>query len=265
MFIKNKNCEKCGYSYDPVLESCPNCKEHNVDIEKCGIPKNIFWLNVPLQLLLFIVGFVYGGMLLFNVLYYACFQSIETEELRSFIAICLSYATIFAIGVGIVCFNSKGFKKFLFDPKGYYFGLAFMVGLFILSMILNLITANITEEVNDNQNAIELYVRNYPVISLLIFGVIGPIVEEFTYRVGLFSCLRRLNRVLAYAVTIIVFGLIHFSFDSKDLLVELANLPSYLLAGAMFSLAYDVKGPMCSITAHIAYNLTSLTMILLRS
>ena len=262
MFIKNKNCEKCGVSYDPVLESCPRCHEHNEDIEKLGIPQNIFWLDYPLQILLFVLGFLFGGMLLINSFYDFCFQQIADEEFRHFLSLCSTYVTLFAIGVGICCFNLKGVRKFLANYKSYLWGLIFMIVLFGLSLILGFITNQITDEVNQNQTAVELYMHNYPVVSILVLGIVGPIVEELTYRVGLFSFLRRLNRVAAYVVTILLFALIHFSFDMDNIVVELVNLPSYLLAGAVLTVAYDFFGPVTSITAHVVYNILSLLMVL---
>lgn len=95
-------------------------------------------------------------------------------------------------------------------------------------------------------------------------GVIGPICEEFTYRVGLYSIARRLNKYVAIAFSTIVFALIHFSFTSSDIVNELINLPSYLAGGIIFGIAYEHKGPACSMTAHICYNLFSLIVVLLR-
>ena len=88
MLFKYKNCEKCGYTYDSVMSECPHCKQHNVDIEKFGIPQNIFWLQLPLQILLFVVCFYYGGMMLFANIFYALlyfelkFEIIEINHLR---------------------------------------------------------------------------------------------------------------------------------------------------------------------------------------
>ncbi|MBP5694703.1 MAG: CPBP family intramembrane metalloprotease, partial [Bacilli bacterium] len=105
----------------------------------------------------------------------------------------------------------------------------------------------------------------YPITCLFIFGLIGPICEEITYRVGLFSLLKRKNRALAYLVTIAVFALIHFNFsnDPATLLNEIINLPYYMFAAFAFSFAFDKFGFAASATAHISNNLISLFLVVM--
>ena len=64
------------------------------------------------------------------------------------------------------------------------------------------------------------------------------------------------------AVTVIVFALIHFDFAAKDMAGELWSLPSYLISGIILTIAYEHRGPACSMTAHIAYNTFAFIMIL---
>ena len=264
MLIYPKKCEKCGLDYDVVLDECPNCHQHNIDIEKQRIPQNIFWLPIPLQIGMFLLGFAFAGLLLMASIYMACFSSIRDESLRKFVSTCFAYGTIFIVMLVIIGFNSKGIKKFLIDWKGYLWGLAFMALLFLGSYILAVIVENIVKNPNINQANIELYTKRYPAISIIVLGIIGPVVEECAYRMGLFSFLRRLNRIAAYVITIIVFSLIHFSFTAENIQIELLNLPSYLFGGLIFTIAYEMKGPMCSITAHVIYNVLNLSLIVLR-
>ena len=116
---------------------------------------------------------------------------------------------------------------------------------------------------NSNQQALETMDSLYPFISMVVFGFIGPICEELTYRTGLFSLLKRKNRVVAYLVTIVVFALIHFDFTAtKDTIVnELLNLPYYMFAAFAFSFTYDRFGFAGSVTGHIMNNVFSLAMI----
>ena len=102
----------------------------------------------------------------------------------------------------------------------------------------------------------------------LIFGVIGPICEEFTYRIGLFSLTKRLSRVAAYIITPLVFGFIHFGWGSiatggDALIIELLNIPDYILAGVIFAFLYDRFGIGASTTAHVMNNLLSFIQILI--
>ena len=107
---------------------------------------------------------------------------------------------------------------------------------------------------NANEDIAEQMIKQYPVICFFILGFIGPICEELTYRFGLFGLLKKKNRILAYIVSALVFGIIHFDFTG-DLIVELLNLPTYIICGALFGLAYDLCGFEASLTAHITNNL----------
>ena len=113
---------------------------------------------------------------------------------------------------------------------------------------------------NINQSAADAFANNYPILAFFVMAIIGPICEELTYRVGLHSFLRRINKYLALVVTIIIFAMIHFTFDAENIVEELWSLPSYLVSGLLLTLAYEVRGPACSITAHACYNLFALIM-----
>lgn len=128
-------------------------------------------------------------------------------------------------------------------------------------LIVNLLKTPVSG--NSNQQALETMDSLYPIISMVVFGFIGPICEELTYRTGLFSLLKRKNRVVAYLVTIVVFALIHFDFTAtKETIVnELLNLPYYMFAAFAFSFTYDRFGFAGSVTGHIINNVFSLAMI----
>ena len=65
------------------------------------------------------------------------------------------------------------------------------------------------------------------------------------------------------AVTVIVFAFIHFDFGADNMTSELWLLPSYIVSGIILTIAYEHRGPACSMTAHIAYNIFAFIMILL--
>ena len=127
--------------------------------------------------------------------------------------------------------------------------------------IINLLKTPVSD--NANQAGLETMDAAYPIISMVIFGFVGPICEELTYRVGLFSLLKRKNRFVAYFVTIIVFALIHFNLSTNmdTLKNEVLNLPYYMFAAAAFSFTYDRFGFAGSVTGHIINNVFSLAMI----
>ena len=116
-------------------------------------------------------------------------------------------------------------------------------------------------ETNVNEVVAEQIIIQFPVLSFFILGIVGPVCEELTYRFGLFGMLKRKNRILAYVVSALVFGIIHFDFTG-DLIVELLNLPTYIICGAIFGAAYDLCGIEGSITAHITNNIYAVILTL---
>lgn len=129
---------------------------------------------------------------------------------------------------------------------------------------------------NDNQSSLEVLVGYYPVVSLVIFGFIGPIVEELVYRVGLFNLLSRTKRWIAYVATVLIFAFIHFNpVAILDVLInynpdivnalvnELINIPQYVIAGLLLCLAYEKFGFAGSTIAHIVNNVVSILSVII--
>ena len=134
-------------------------------------------------------------------------------------------------------------------------------GSILINIILTLVYPQIGQ--GGNQTGIVNLTHAYPVFAILIFGIVGPICEEFAYRVGLFTFLRRINRVVAYIATGLIFALIHFDYTSSDLISEFLLIFTYLWAGISLSFTYEIGGVAASTTAHILNNVYSLIMILI--
>ena len=262
MLFKYKNCEHCGYRYDQVLENCPHCKNKNEDFESLGLPKSIFWLPLPLQITFFLLGFSYGGMFLIEFITAAFINNVYFGVDPRFILNCTGYIIMFTVMASVLAMHHKTFRRFFMNWKSYGYGLAFAAALVGGGMLINLIMSPFNPDTSNNQSLVEEFLKNYPVMSVVVMGFLGPVVEECTYRIGLYTLLRRLNKYAAFIITSLVFALIHLSFDPSTIVNELLNLPSYLLAGVAFSLAYELFGPVCSMFAHITYNCFSLFLIL---
>jgi membrane protease YdiL (CAAX protease family) len=134
-------------------------------------------------------------------------------------------------------------------------GLNIFVG--VIYQIFNIQTTS-----NNNQELINSLVFSMPVISIITFVFLGPIVEEFTYRLGLFSYIAERNKWLAYGITMIVFGFIHFDFTTTNVTNELLNMPFYLLAGLAFSYIFYKENFAVVTYAHILNNLISVISIM---
>lgn len=275
--FKNIKCQKCNEYYDDGNELCPHCGEKNIANPRSKGARNVIFLHFFKQIGLFLIGFlgfqligsfvsiIIGASLMaqngFNP------QQLE-EALETVQNTCLINFTAYGLTfVGLVLFlwkdNFKILKTFK-DWLPYVAGVVGFVAILAFSYLYNYILAlfGIKIAVSDNQNTIEDCVKYAPVFAIIFFALIGPITEELAYRLGCYSFFRRINKYLAFAVTIIVFTLIHFNWSSKDIVNELWNLPIYFFGAFTLTFLYEKFGLSSSITAHILNNLFSVISIM---
>lgn len=232
------------------------------------------------RLSLFLIGFF--GLSLISVLFsitnfyysviYKIFDINLLPNLLNFVVNSSSianysiYLTIFIIIIFLISQDefkkiSLGFTKKSNYQEGITYGMLIIICQLFINIIINLFT---TPTTNNNQSAVNSMVLANPTLSFLTVVIIGPIVEEFTYRYGLFSYLKKYNKKTAYIITILIFALIHFEFtlDIKELINELLNLPSYLIGAVALSYAYDKTEDLSvSIIAHIMNNAISFVLM----
>ena len=191
------------------------------------------------------------------------------------------YIVIFLISISIfICLDKAGFIrkiKALKDKNTYLTVLAFIAIYLIANYAYNLIVliierlAKITVTSNDNQASLNQIIKVLPAPMFFMVVIFAPIVEELTYRQGLFEAIRRKNEKVAIVVTTLIFALIHFDFSglitsySNELLInELINLPSYIIGGLILTLAYNKHRCITeSILTHSAINLISYISIVI--
>ena len=196
----------------------------------------------------------------------------EQEEIRAYFSMprtlgllnFIRYIVIFAIMVGILEISKqlvpllKGFKK----ARPWLAGIVyFAIGMGI-NMIIGSISILIFGPVSDNvnQQIVVEVIKATPVASFIFIPFLGPIVEELTYRVGLYSLLRRWNKIAALVISALIFGFIHFDYSvfssigSRDFWIEIINLPKYVSMGLVFGHAYENEGPQTPIIAHVYNN-----------
>lgn len=150
-------------------------------------------------------------------------------------------------------------KRQFYRPSVIVKGIGYGMLILLATIALNSLYLVLGIELSDNANesSVTAIMKAYPFFSLIAFVIAGPVVEEITYRLGLFGLLNRVNRYLAYAGTFLVFGLIHFDFTTTNLVNELLNLPFYMTAGLLFCYIYEKEGLTTSIYAHMTNNLVS--------
>ena len=176
-----------------------------------------------------------------------------------------SYMSLLIAIVLIVNFDIKKLFQSFTNWQSYLAGVICLLAIFAFNIVYGMFLRLLPLPTSDNANesSINTISNTYRITSLIVFGLIGPICEEFTYRVGLFSFLKRKSRILAYVLTIIIFAFIHFNISLKweTLVNELLNLPYYMFAAFAFSYTYEKYGLAGSLTAHIANNLISLSLV----
>ena len=190
----------------------------------------------------------------------------------------INFVSYFILGIAMSFILWKDWKKIFNSFKGwrtYVFGLAGLGAIFVFSNFWSIIIQLLQIDVSDNINqssAVNLVVT-YPLLSIIVIGVIGPLCEELAYRAGLFSFLKRINSIFAYVISALIFALIHFDFNSiivgietsnwGILINELINLPPYIFAGLTFTFLFEKFGFGCGLFAHILNNVYSIFATLL--
>lgn len=285
-FLRKKTCPHCQHSYDPILKGCPKCGESNPEFAR-GYPFEWHVIDsLPWQIGYFLfgwAGFQVLGLiisLLIDVGFVIANPNATAEETSAFLnGVGVSFGTTAAaycvmLVVFIVVLSlrkrmhvlAKSFRHWLPYVAGICGG-ALLLGISILYSLFAdwiMTTAHITASVNENESAIRAMATAFPVLSIFVFGLVGPFCEEVTYRVGLFGFSSRFGKVLAYVISATVFGLIHFSWrvlfsgDGNAIAIEFINLPNYLIAGIGLALLYDKCGFCASFIAHAVNNLVSI-------
>lgn len=271
-------CQYCKKEYDHLLTECPHCgvKRNESDVSDV---KNLFVVSYIKQIILALLGslgFIGISTLVSLIAVLITGVNAASPDNEKIMVIAstnfISYGILFLGLVGTI--NKDIVRCFPSFKKGIAYGAAVLgvLALLAFELIYGIIlkVAGYNNSGNANQNGLESIIKIYPILSIVIFGIAGPICEELTYRVGLFSFFKRFNKWLPYVITILVFALIHFDFEAlfdfgnpnyaANVANEFINLPAYLFAGAVFSFLYDKFGFAASVTAHIGNNLYSILL-----
>ncbi len=267
-------CRSCGKKYDSVLSDCPYCETKNQDEEIVRSWKECTPLGVGKELLCFLFGFI--GLQIVQILVEVVVMAIASsnfanegligDELKVAIVQFLNsgqglaaiffptYAVLF-IGFIIILWKdlSRLFSRFL--NKKTYMGILFVLAIYVFEVVYSILVNPLTKgETNQNQGNVVSINRAYPLLSILIFGFIGPFCEECTYRLGLVNLLKRWNTIACYLLSALLFGAIHFNWTEAGSAIEWLNLPPYIVSGLLFAIAYDKFGFGASFLAHALNN-----------
>ena len=162
-------------------------------------------------------------------------------------------------------------KRMIHDFKNFkkeYVGVAiknWIIGLGAM-MIANILISNfVGTELSVNESANRSLIAGYPVSSIITMIIIGPLVEEITFRA---SFKKAFSKWYTFAfVTGIIFGAMHIQsiLITKDWL-ELLYLLPYSTLGFFFGKAfYETDNVYTSYISHVCNNGVSILLIFLLS
>ena len=118
---------------------------------------------------------------------------------------------------------------------------------------------------NLNDITIAASVSSAPRMTALIVIFLAPFVEEVLFRALVFGCLREHSRVVAYAVSCLLFAFLHvwtFALSAGNI-GYFTLMIQYLVPGLIFAWAFDRSGTLwTSILLHASVNALSLWTIL---
>ena len=261
--FKKINCEKCQCAYDEMDQACPKCGEKNPFVPHKKFGQNALFVPFWMQITLFFVGWL--GLQLLGLVLSLITSTASLEDVQK--SAIVTFVTYGILGAALIGIQATQLKKYLASFKNWLaplLGLAGFAAIMLFNMSYNIFLqiTGLAIQDNANETAINSYITAYPLLAILIIGIVGPLCEEITYRVGLYSFFRRINKYLTYAITILVFALIHFDFTAfgaggSVLINELLNLPFYLAAAFVFTFLYEKVGFAGSFFAHITNNLFS--------
>ena len=270
---KEENQEDVSQEEQEVIDFINSVNENSKEKHSFfKFPSREIELSIPKRLSLFLLGFI--GLSLFSYLIQIIINAINPNYLILSPTIAAVNFGLYFITFGIMVMilnidNLKllsEFKTMNTWSSGLLNGITLMIISSIVTSIFYSFSSGATS--NANESSIESITNLYPILSIIVFGIIGPIVEEFTYRAGLFSLLKKFGRIPAYIISIIIFGLLHFSFDfssTENLINELINLPSYMVAGGILCFIYEKHGLGASIISHATNNLISVLLTIIIS
>lgn len=235
---------------------------NNPNREELFAPNQMEFMT-PWYISLFLFIFGWLGIQIFAIIVSLICGAIWTDETEIVVNVNLITYVVLALGfvLYLILYKkgniAKAFGRGFKNWRTYVFGIAGFLIMTGLTAIIMVIISSLYPSLGDNQNegSINQMTELYFARTFIMVVILAPFCEEMTYRYGLFSCIKtKIGRVPAYIISPLVFALIHFDtvgviseltndVKNMDFIInELANIPSYLIAGVSLSLAYDLTG-----------------------
>jgi membrane protease YdiL (CAAX protease family) len=143
-------------------------------------------------------------------------------------------------------------------------GLYWAVSLGAAMLANNFLPAPVFTEATPNTEAITTAAAGNFGTIFAVTVILAPIVEETIFRGALFGALRTKSRIMAYAVTIIVFAFYHlwqflvFDFNWTTMLFALRYVPAGIALGWVYEKSGNIWSP---ILLHAIINMISVVIL----
>ena len=173
------------------------------------------------------------------------------------------YYTLFFVTIltfnGFIGRTTRNFADNLGNAcKAVVVGVIALYGLNELMYRLTRLLVN--NHTNLNDSTISAQIHDAPRVTLLIVIFLAPFVEEVLFRGLVFGNLKHKSRAVAYAVSCLLFALLHvwqFAVKRQDITYFLLMV-QYLVPGLVLAWAYDHTGTLwSSVLLHAAANALS--------
>ena len=212
--------------------------------------------------LITVIFLLFSGFLLFGLGIMSLFM--KANLTNTFWLMLASQLTIALVGLSFYKFNKKKIKDDLTlkgNSKGYL--VSFIVGIStsILVLSLSFISGEIIPSIEEGVST-----QTVSYFSLIIIIFIAPVVEEFTFRAGLYRILSESEwgNLGFLIISSVLFGILHLDFSSGSIIKITVSLISYLIGGVMLALVFlKGKNIKYSIISHISYNFSVVILSLI--
>lgn len=276
-------CSKCGKAFDPALGKCPSCGTASVHASEARSMSEMSPLGPWREGYFFLTGWLGFQLLgtIFSLIFLAlaskAYQiagfsgaslkaSLEAFQNSATYAGAVDFTAYIIFFCAFVSLLGRDIDRLFarFKLKTTYYGFLYVLIVYAFTFFWAILRTYVFKntDTNSNQLAVVSLEKESPVLSIIVFGFLGPFCEECAYRVGLFGFFRRINRYLAYILTGLVFGFIHFHFRYAGQLSEWLALPGYIFTGLALAHAYERHGFGASYLAHVTLNLISIILTL---
>jgi len=216
---------------------------------------------------IFFVVYLLVMPLLLDKLFALCEKLLGTQ-IEAGLRSALYYYVIFAVTLVI-------FHSFLGQTTSRFFDnlnrslttlfLALLVFYGANELIYRLLRLLQISRANLNDTTIAAQVSAAPRTTALIVVFLAPFVEEVLFRGLVFGCVKEKSRVVAYALSALLFAFLHvwtFAVSAWDLGYFVLML-QYLVPGLVFAWAFDRSGTLwTSILLHASVNALALWVIM---